>query len=558
MIMPTFVTLIRQQWLMGRRYFRRGGWASVSVVGAFIVLAAAIMVLAWYGFGRFFSYALATEQEEGLVAIQFALEAGAAVIFMLGTVSFIIAGISTLFRDRAAGLLLALPLRPIPLFFSRFLPVVFAASWPLALIGLPAIVALGQALYSPPSYYLVAAAVCVGFVAAMSALGGLIVFATAPLARRVGTGISAFVLAVAVVAAGYAAGRQLFSRALIEAVSSGTLDPTTGLSFEVARLFTYVPSHPFSQAVLIAGRGFGGFGQELMLFVSAGVAIIAAHLLLSALAARWYLPLCQDYQQGRVAAASRAATVVRAPFPRFMKIKYGYFFEKDLLLLLRNPAELSRAGFLLLLLGFIIAAVVGLSRMELFERTDLRLFAIMYAFIATAYLAFTFGMRFAFPSLSLEGKSAWVLWSSPVHLHEYFTWKFFFWSALMIVLSEAAMTAVTVLLGLPLPLGQFLALAVFCAAVTLTAITLGQGAIWPNFRDHDPDSLSTSPAGLMTTAIGLVYIAVISRYVYVFASGFYFDERIDLLAVFGLLTVSVGLVGLYWYLAPRAMEKLEI
>jgi hypothetical protein len=167
-------------------------------------------------------------------------------------------------------------------------------------------------------------------------------------------------------------------------------------------------------------------------------------------------------------------------------------------------------------------------------------------------------MRFVFPSPSLDGKSAWVLRSSPVHPHEQYSWKFFFWSAFLLVVLESVSTMTTFLFGLPLPLGQFLAFAVFCASVTVTAITLGQGTLYPNFRQADADMLTTSPAGLAATAIGLAYVWVISRYVHRFTLAFLGSERIDALPMFGILVVSLALTGIYWGLSVRAADRTEI
>jgi hypothetical protein len=95
------------------------------------------------------------------------------------------------------------------------------------------------------------------------------------------------------------------------------------------------------------------------------------------------------------------------------------------------------------------------------------------------------------------------------------------------------------------------------ASLGVVAICLGQGAMFPNVREKDPDALSTTPAGLVATFLGAAYITIIARYLFTFLDAYYRGGFFDPLPMFGMLVVAIAAVGLYWAIAVRVIEKKE-
>ena len=79
-----------------------------------------------------------------------------------------------------------------------------------------------------------------------------------------------------------------------------------------------------------------------------------------------------------------------------------------------------------------------------------------------------------------------------------------------------------------------------------------------NYRDPDPDSLSTSPSGLLATAIGLIYLFIVGRYVYMFSLAILTDGVFDVTSGFGVMVVTLAMVISYWLLGHRSVERLEM
>jgi len=248
----------------------------------------------------------------------------------------------------------------------------------------------------------------------------------------------------------------------------------------------------------------------------------------------------------------------RHAFPSIFKWRHGFLFEKDLLSFFRDPDEVSRALFLGVLLLMYVFAARGVMELDVFEGTTVPPVVVTFAFGAIGYFCLAFALRFVFPTLSREGRSAWVFWSSPVHVHEFFSWKLFFWSFMSALVACSAAVLSVLLFRLPVVLGGFLLFASFCMSIGIVAIALGQGSMYADPREDDPDVLSTSPAGLATTGLGMLYLLVVGRYVHAYTVRFLATGGGGLLDGFGILIVTFCVVAVYWILAPRSMETREL
>ncbi len=550
--------LFANQRLVVRKAFRDVSWATAVVAAVFVVIGAGIFAGAFMFFVASFTYLL-TEPLVGALIARYVLESSFALIFLLGATSFVVSSVNHIFRSDEVRFLAAMPVEPLAVFVYRFAGAALLAAWPVIFLGLPAILALGVATGASAAYYLFCLIVLLLFVFFIAVTGGLLSFLAAWLAKFIGRSLLWFIEAVFFLALLASLVHHIIPRSLFNLFYVTTAEASAAAGERLSAMFRWLPSHPFAGAVSLVLPGSpSGRPVVDLIFWTAALVAVAALILLEA-ARRYFLPVWRIHEEGGFLARPEDAPsrVARRPFPRLFRWRYGFLFEKDWLTLLRNAEDLSRAGFLLMLMFLYILAARAIAVLEAFGRTELYAAVVAFAFAAIAYFALTIGMRFAFPSLSLEGKSAWVLWSSPVHIHEFFSWKFFFWSAVVGLPITLAAVVTALLFGLPVWLAIFFVYAALSAAVALTAVTLGQGSIFPNFRDRDPDTLSTSPAGLAAAAIGLAYIWIIAGYVRRFTLVYLLAGQIDRLSIFGILIVSWGVIILYWIAAPRAMDKIE-
>lgn len=551
--------LFGNQRRIARKALREVTWAAAAVAAVFFVLAAFILIASFLFFLRSFS-ALLADPLTGVLVARYVLESAFAVIFCLGVMSFIVSSFTFIFRAEEIRLLAALPVEPLEIFIYRLTGAVAVSAWPVFFIGLPALAALGIVLAASVEYYLFCLLLLALFSALIAVIGALASFIIAWFGSRLPAGwvwlgeitIFAFILAELL--------HRIMPRSLFSLFMVATPAGIRLSAERILGMFSWLPSHPFVgsiSAMLPFGPVTEPAGPAMLKIAGLLAAVL---LVLLEVARRWFLPVWRRQEEGGFLARPEDSPAVRpaGSFPRWFRWRYSYLFEKDLLTFARDPEEVSRAGFLLLLLLFYILAIRGLAAMNAMSGLDPRSWGVALASAAIGYFALTMGIRFVFPSLSVEGRSAWVMWSSPLHIHEVFSWKLFFWSAL-VSLPMLAMAGLTVaIFGMPWQLAAFFIFSVLCSSVALMAITLGQGSSFPDLRNRDPQLLSTSPAGLAATAIGLGYLWVVTRYVLAFTRKFLTTGAVDVNAGFGILIVSFGVIAAYWLLAPRRMDSLEL
>lgn len=551
------LTLMRWKARAALHAVRRAGWAQKTVAFLFLTVGAAVFGGVYVFFDRGFGFMLA-EPTVGPVITRYALELCFATVFFFGVTSFVISAVPLLFRIDDPAFIAGLPVPPSTLFVQRFISASVIAAWPVVLIAVPALWALGNALGAGVYYGVMAAMIVLLSVLGMALFSAVLSFVYAASVRRLSAWIRHFLELAAFMAIAVAGARRFVSREMFAMLQADTPEQAAAATAHIRDLFAFLPSHHAAEAVA-AVLPFSSGGSEGVTWLAVGCMLLV--LLLGAVVRASYLPLLQGFREGTFIAGPSDVCdggFLRTPFPRLFRWRHGFLFEKDLLTFVRDPDEVSRAGFLLTLLVLYVLALGGLSGLQAFAATDLFAAAVTFSFAATGYFALTFGLRFAFPSLSLEGKSAWVLWASPVHAHEFFSWKFFFWAALITAVMEAVSWVGAALFGLPLALAGFLAFATLCSSVSVIAVTLGQGSLFPRFAARTADELATTPAGLAATGIALGYLWVVARYVYRFAGGFLSGGGADLIEAFGILIVSLAVVVVYWTLARRRMDTLEI
>jgi ABC-2 type transport system permease protein len=542
-----------------RSAVRQSGWVQRGVAGAFILLSVAIAVGAFLFFQRSFLQLL-DDRVAGPLIIKYLVDSAFLLVFFLGVVSFVATSVRALFRSDEVARLTPLPIEPIDLFAYRFTLAAAFAAWPVMLLAFPALVALGTVTGAGVSYYLACLLILALFSALIALCGAVLAF----LAGMASRSIPPFIVLFAELAGsvGIAVG---LARLIIKPFASDTFFDVPDLAAAAVRvdalraLFGPLPSHPFVELLSTVLPGAASKATVLEAAALLAVLFTLAAFALSALVRFRYAGLLQEYREtgftARPEDVERRAR--RRRFPAFMKWGHSFLFEKELLVLLRNPAELSRAGIMVLLMVVYVFAVRGVAAIERFSDPATQALLVSCAFFALGYFASTLGMRFVYPSLSLEGRAAWVLWISPVHNHEFYSWKLFFWSSLSMALALATSILTVVVFGLPLSLATFFVFALCCASVTIVAVTLGQGSMYPRFDESDPDALSTTPAGLTATIICLGYVWILARYMHAYALAYITKNAFSVMPFFGVLIVTIAIVGAYAFIAPRAMDELE-
>lgn len=503
--------LFRRARALGTTIRNREG-TKVAVIGLFALLFGAVMVGEYLMFRR----ALVEVLSIGPASIGltlYILESFLILVLVLSVVSFVATGLWTFYRAFDTAFLLSTPLPLCNLFWLRAAETFFLTSWASVVLGIPALLALGAAYRLGASFYLLALAVLILFMVLAGGLGTLLTVLAGAAFRRHHPR-TATLLALLVLVGGFA---LLVGRHVVPATGDFYLIFEPGLpngkpaslKFIESR-FGLWPSHPFAVALFAGVTGTtGGLKTRLV-----AVAVLPALALAGAgaIGRRLFalaIPAAVE-GGGTPRPPWSRAEVPGASFPRFLSGPIGALVERDLRGLARNPHELGRAGFMLFLLVLYSAILFVAPLAEVLENPEAVARLLSLDLMAVGYFVTAFGIRFVFPSLSLEGRGAWILFASPVSLFRLFLARFLGYSALLaLVVGPVALGGALRLATFPALLalfGLFLGLLI----VTTVSVALGFGVLWPNFRETNAETLATNAGGLATTILCLGYVAAVS------------------------------------------------
>lgn len=480
------------------------------VVAGFVLVFGLVMTAEYVAFRRGLE-ALAELPIAGAPLTLYVLETLLILVLVISLVSFVASGLWIYYRAADTRFLLAAPFPLRGLYALRTVETFLLTSWAQAVVGLPALLALGAAYHRPLAFYATGAAILAAFAALVAGLGALLTTGAGAAFRRLPTRV-AVGLAVLTLVATFAVvvGRNVIPSTgdFYAIFEPGILNGKPASIKFIEAKFALWPSHPFAAALYTAAtRGKAGSRTTHALLALAPVlALLGAATLGRRLYARALPAIAESF----VLTAGPATTARPRAFPRRFRGPVGALLERDLLTLARNPHEWSRAAFLGFLLALYTSFVFVAPLREVANRPDAVARLLLLNVLASGYFLTAFGLRFVFPSLSLEGRAAWVLFSSPVRLRRLILAKLSLYAALLAVVVLPIALAGTLRLvrdpALLLTTGALLGLVVASTATLLLAF----GAAWPDFREQNPEVLSTSGSGLAATVLCLVYVAAIA------------------------------------------------
>ena len=163
---------------------------------------------------------------------------------------------------------------------------------------------------------------------------------------------------------------------------------------------------------------------------------------------------------------------------------------KDLKIFLRDVSQWSQ---LLLLLALVLLylynfRVLDLSRIPYMSGFLKNIYGFVNLGMAGFVMA-TVAVRFAFPAVSAEGSSFWIIRTAPITLHDFLWSKF--WTAFVpvLTLTEVLTVAANEFLGIDPFLKIVTALAIVFMTFALVGLAVGLGARYPRFG-ADPSQVA--------------------------------------------------------------------
>ena len=497
-----FPYLLRPHGLSSRNRARRRERGDLTRAALFGGVGVVVMSALFYG-AWWLTSQLAAWDELG----DYLLRLGLSWLFLtfLAFLAFsgVVTALSTFYLADDLRLLLTAPIAARRLFFARFTRTVGQSSWMVAVFVLPILGGVGAARCAPWWFY-------------GSALVTLLPFMVIPVV----VGAAATLTLVNVFPARRARDLLMlmglvFAGAIVillrvirpeQLLRVDSLPDVTGFFATLQSPVTpLLPSFWAGEALFANLQG--GFDplHTAALWTTALAMVVA----LRAATERWHF-----------AGYSRSQDAPKARFTRLRMIDLiarrlpasavrRQLFVKDLKIFLRDVSQWSQ---LLLLLALVLVylynfRVLDLQRIPYMSGVIKNVYAFVNLGMAGLVMA-TVAVRFVFPSVSVEGKSFWIVRTSPISLRDFLWSKF--WTGLVpvLLLTELVTVAANEFLGVDPFLKALAASAVLLRSFALVGLATGMGARYPRFG-ADPAEVSGSFGGVAFMIQAVLFVIVI-------------------------------------------------
>jgi len=185
--------------------------------------------------------------------------------------------------------------------------------------------------------------------------------------------------------------------------------------------------------------------------------------------------------------------------------------SKDVKTFWRDPAQWTQ---LIILFGLLIIYIANLRSAAGYSRTFEFLLAKWRALIsffnlgATCFILSILSTRFVYPLLSLEGKQFWIVGLAPIRRSKIVWEKYWLCFFSSLILTEGVMFLSIHVLQVSPFMRILSALTVLLMAFGLTSLSVGLGALTPNFKEDNPARSANGLGGTMNVILSLIYIGV--------------------------------------------------
>jgi ABC-2 type transport system permease protein len=141
---------------------------------------------------------------------------------------------------------------------------------------------------------------------------------------------------------------------------------------------------------------------------------------------------------------------------------------------------------------------------------DARATLVAYANVGMAgFVVAAICLRFAYPSVSAEGKAFWLVQTAPVSYRQFLFVKVLVFAAPLTLVSVVLTALANLMLGANGTVWAFTLLGAVLLAVTLVCLGVGMGALSPDFNSENPLQVGLSLGGFSYMAISMAYVATV-------------------------------------------------
>lgn len=418
------------------------------------------------------------------------------VLFAMLTISQLIITYSNFYRNRETAYLFSLPVSQPAVFMVKFLESTFLSSWAFVFLVVPVFLAYGVSRSLGIGFYFVSMSLAIPFIFIAASLGTIMGMLLVKLFNMRFLRIFVTTAIVAAISA------YLYYRWLRGRVTWDTGD----MAMFVDQIFrqTQISMSVFLPSYWLT-KGIFSFLQSQF------TAVIFYYLLLlsTALFFVWL-----SYQLGKRIYLSSWQSLSNCFKTKYyhsrllagfcQKNWWAALAVKDLKLFVRDPVQWSQFA---VFFGIIGVYILNIRQMN--YNIESLFWKNLISYLNLGTIALTLGVlstRFIYPQWSLENKKRWIVGLSPVGPGKVLLVKYLVSTIFCTILTLLLMIVSNIMVEVP---GYIFWLSIFTMllmGLTLPALALGFGVIFPNFKEDDMAKIVSGFGGTLTLVVSLLYI----------------------------------------------------
>jgi ABC-2 type transport system permease protein len=481
-------------------------------------------------------------------------------LFGILILSNVVTALSSFFLAKDLDLLVAAPVDWLRLYGAKLLETTAHSSWMVVLVATPVLTAYGISYEGGFLYPLVAVAAVLPFLVIPAAIGSAVTLLLVNIfpARRTRDILS-------VIAILTAAGVVLLFRLVRPerlARPEGFRSLVEFISLLRTPTSSWMPSEWAAQGIMTWLRNDPEILSFYLLWSTAAVLVVFGAILHRWLYARGFSK-SQESGERWVRQGALGKLVGRMLGP--WGVMRRELVLKEMRLFFRDTTQWSQ---LILLTVLVVVYVFNIKFLPLRGEGVTFFLANVIPFvnlILAGFVLASIAARFIFPGISLEGRTLWLLRSSPLEMRQLLWSKFWVGTLPLLILALILVFATDVLLQVS---GFMMAVSIFTITLMTFAIAglaLGFGALFPKFNTENAAQIPTSFGGLVLMMASVVLIGLVivleARPVYRFLGARYMHLDPDPYAMlfgFGgatLLCLAATFVPIR--IAVQRMKELE-
>jgi len=488
-----------------------------------------------------------------------------AFLFALLLLSNLIINYTNLFRNRETAFLLTLPVSTQTIFRWKFIESVLLASWAFLFLIAPLLVAYGLVRGVPWHFYPLTMLLVGLFIVLPGVLGaGLAIVIGRFLDRR---SFQIAAISTSVVLLALAAFWWKAQPATDELLDKRTLEALDELLAKTRfTMFPFLPSYWLSSFVLqwaegiLRGAGFfalvllshtlffGGlaFTRFGSLFYHTASAVQSR----ASVMAKWKWSVNRRKKPDSPGPLEKlfAKFTWLAPDIRALAIK-------DLRMFWRDTTQWGQSVMFFGLLGVYIINLRNFT-----HQLTSPFWINAVAFLNLGACAFNLASvttRFVFPQFSLEGRRIWIIGLLPMGLARVVKTKYWLSSTMSLIVTLGLITLSCYLLKMTWDRVVFFGAVVVVMALTLNALAVGLGVLYPNLKETNPNKIVSGFGGTLCFVLSSVYILASLALLLFGAGGLHAHVGWAAASIIAFVLLSVGIGWLPMKLAFRQLEHFE-